>query len=68
MGKISYLMMGEVLATKYSNPGSPIINVQIDNTLITNTLIDLGASINVMTCSDMQDFDINAQTCKTLIL
>jgi predicted aspartyl protease len=48
------LMMGGVLAAKYSDPGSPVVNVQINNTLISNTLIDLGASINVMTHETMQ--------------
>jgi hypothetical protein len=54
MGKLSDLMMGGVLATKYSYPGSPVINVQINNTLISNTLIDLGDAINVMTHETMQ--------------
>jgi hypothetical protein len=54
MGKQSNLMMGGVLAAKYSNPGSPVVNVQINNTLISNTLVDLGVSINVMTHKTMQ--------------
>jgi hypothetical protein len=49
MGKLSDLMMGGVLAAKYSDPGSLVVNVKINNTLIHNTLIDLGATINVMT-------------------
>jgi hypothetical protein len=49
MGKLSYLMMGGVLTAKYSDLGSPVVNVQINNTLISNTLIDLGVSINIMT-------------------
>jgi hypothetical protein len=47
-------MMGGVLAAKYSDHGSPVVNVQIKYKLISNTLIDLGASINVMTCETMQ--------------
>jgi hypothetical protein len=54
MGKLSDLMMGGVLTAKYSDPGSPVINVQINNTLISNTLIDLGATINIMTHETMQ--------------
>jgi hypothetical protein len=41
MGKLSYLMMGGVLTAKYSDPGSPVVNVKINNTLIRNTLMTL---------------------------
>jgi hypothetical protein len=54
MGKLSDLMMGVFLTAKYFDPGSTIINVHINNTLITNTLIDLGVSINVMTYETME--------------
>ena len=47
-------MMGGVLAAKSYDPNSPFINVEIKNTLISNTLIDLGDAINVMTCKTMQ--------------
>jgi hypothetical protein len=58
MGKLSDLMIGGVLATKYSDPSNPNINVQIKNTLISNTLINLGDSINVMTCDTMQSLGL----------
>jgi len=58
MGKLSDLMMGGVLAAKYSDPSSPIVNVQIKNTLISNTLIDLGDTINVMTHETMEDLGL----------
>jgi hypothetical protein len=54
MGKLSYLMMGGVLIDKYFDLGGPIVNVKINNTLISNTLIDLGDVINVMMCETMQ--------------
>jgi hypothetical protein len=54
MGKLSDLMMGGFLAAKYSDPSSPVVNVQINNTLISNTLIDLGDTINVMTHETME--------------
>jgi hypothetical protein len=54
MGKISNLMMREVLTTKYSNHGILVVNVKINNTLISNTLINLGATINVTTRDTMQ--------------
>ena len=49
MGKFSDLMIDQPLLTKYKDPGNPIVTVHIDNHPITNTLIDLGADINVMT-------------------
>jgi hypothetical protein len=49
MCKLSELMMGGIISAKYFDFGSPIINVHIKNTLITNTLIDLGTAINFMT-------------------
>jgi hypothetical protein len=52
--KISNLMMGGVLATKYSDLGSLVVNVHINNTHISNTLIDLGVTINIMTHKTMQ--------------
>jgi hypothetical protein len=51
-------MMGGVLVVKYSNPRNPIINVQINNTLIGNTLIDIGFSIKIMTQKTMSDLGI----------
>jgi hypothetical protein len=54
MGKLSDLMIGGVLETKYFDPGSLVVNVQINNTLINNTLIDLGSAINVMMRGTMQ--------------
>jgi hypothetical protein len=47
-------MMGGVLATKYSDPRSLVVNVKINNTLISKTLINLGDSIKLMTHETMQ--------------
>ena len=46
-------MMGNTLAPKYSDPGSPIVKVKINGISLSNTLIDLGAAINVMTKQTM---------------
>jgi hypothetical protein len=54
MGKMYDLMMGGVLVAKYSDMGNPLVNVQINNTLISNTLIDLAFSTNVMKHDTMQ--------------
>jgi hypothetical protein len=42
-------MLGKVVTTKNTNIDSPIVDVYINNICIPNTLIDLGATINVMT-------------------
>ena len=41
--------MGKNLLAKYDDPGNPTVTVQIGHTQIPNILVDLGASINVMT-------------------
>jgi len=43
---------------KYVHPGSPIVNIHINNVLISNTLIDVGASINVMTRGTMEKLNL----------
>jgi len=37
MGNLSYLIMGGFLVAKYSDPGSLFVNIQINNTLLSNT-------------------------------
>jgi hypothetical protein len=49
MGKLSDLMMGGVLTAKYYDPDSLVVDRKINNTIISNTLIDLWATINIMT-------------------
>lgn len=49
IGKLSELMTGQPILTKYNDPGNYIVTVYIDEKPISNTLIDLGVSINVMT-------------------
>ena len=41
-------MTGCVSMEKYIDPGNPVISVQIGNVLVSNVLIDLGATINVV--------------------
>jgi hypothetical protein len=54
IGYLVDLMLGKILTTKYIDPGSPIVDVHINNICIPNTLIDLGVSINVMTKETIQ--------------
>jgi len=51
--------LGQVIYPKYLDPGSPVVDVHINGTIIPHTLIDLGAAINVMTRDTM--FKLNLQ-------
>jgi len=48
VGQLSDLMLGRVLFPKYLDRGSPVVDVHIDGIIVPNTLIDLGAAINVI--------------------
>ena len=54
IGNLVDLMTGNTLVAKYSYLGSPVVKVQINDISLPNTLIDLGASINVMTKLTME--------------
>lgn len=49
MGKLSKLMSAQPLLTKYNDLGKPTVTVYVNDQPTANTLIDLGAAINVMT-------------------
>ena len=53
IGQLSNLMLGQVICPKYLDPGSPVVDVHINGTIIPHALIDLGAAINVMTRDTM---------------
>jgi hypothetical protein len=44
---------------KYNDPGNPIVTVEINGISLPNTLIDLGAAINVILFDTMQKIQIN---------
>lgn len=48
VGKIADIMMGKTTIQKYLDSGSPIVKIHINGTEIPNKLIDLGATINIM--------------------
>jgi len=54
VGQISDYLSGNLPILKYANPGTPLITIGINNTLIGNTLIDLGVAINIMTWHTME--------------
>ena len=39
---------------KYTNLGSPVVTIIVNNTTIENTLIDLGSSITMMTTAVLE--------------
>jgi hypothetical protein len=47
-------MLGRVYMTKYMDPGISVVKVNINNTSISKTMVDLGAAINVMTKENME--------------
>ncbi|XP_059068565.1 uncharacterized protein LOC131859061 [Cryptomeria japonica] len=49
IGQLADLMLDNLTIPKYADPGSPVIQVSIGKITIPNTLVDLGAVINVMT-------------------
>lgn len=49
VGKLAGLMMGKPLISKYEDPSIQTITIQINQKSISNTLVDLGASINIIT-------------------
>ena len=54
LGKISELVIGKTLLSKYDEPGNPTVIVHIGNTQIPIILVDLGVAINVMTIETIQ--------------
>ena len=54
IGEKSECMTGQSWIAKYTNPGSPVVTIIINNVVIENTLIDLGSSINMMTTTVLE--------------
>jgi len=59
------LILGQGICPKYLDPGSPVVNVHINGTIIPHTLIDLGAAINVMTKDTMLKLNLQGSLRKT---
>ena len=49
VGALSDLILGREKPVKYVDPGNPIVTVQIQGCSFPNTLVDLGAAINILT-------------------
>ena len=68
LGKLFDLMLGQVICPKYSNPGSSIVDVHINGTIVLDTLIDLGDAINVMNKDTMLKLNLQGSLRKTTIV
>jgi hypothetical protein len=44
---------------KYNDPGNPVVTIEINGISLPNTLIDLGAAINVIHFDTMKKLQIN---------
>jgi len=64
-GKLSDLMFGRVIFLKYLDPGIPVVDVPINEIIVPNTLVDLGAAINVMTKETMLKLNLQGDLRKT---
>jgi hypothetical protein len=47
------------MPSKYNDPGNPMVTIEINGIYFSNTLIDLGATINVMTINSMHALQLN---------
>jgi hypothetical protein len=65
IGQLVYLTLGKIIVPKYLDLGRPLVNVHIKKTLIQNTLIYLGASINVMTKYTMLKLNLQGSLIDT---
>ena len=60
-------MLGQTICPKYLDPGSLVVDVHINPTMILHTLIDLGATINVMTKDTTLKLNLQGSLRKTTI-
>jgi len=58
VGKIADIMMGKITMQKYVDLGSPIVKTHINGIEIPNKLIDLGATINIMSRQIMEQLKL----------
>ena len=68
VGQLANIMLGKLITPKYSNLGSPVVNVSINGQFVKNYLIDLRANINVMTKNTMKKLKIEGLRATPTIL
>ena len=54
IGEMSECMTNQYRISKYTNMGSPVVTVIVNNISIESTLIDLGSLINMMTTAVLE--------------
>jgi hypothetical protein len=54
MGDLSALMSSKTPPVKYGDPDHPTVSVQVGKMIIPRVLVDLGATINIMTLETLQ--------------
>jgi hypothetical protein len=59
VGKLASLLSTKITTEKYVDHGNPIVTVFINKTPIANTLIDFGASINVITLETLNQMRLH---------
>jgi hypothetical protein len=59
VGALSDLILGRQEPVKYANLGNPIVTVQIQGCSFPNTLVDLGAAINILTMETYNTLGFN---------
>ena len=67
IGDLVELVMGNTLATNYSDSGSHVIKVQINGISLSNTFIDLGRAINIMAKYTMERLGLTNLRQNTII-
>eukprot|EP00253_Pinus_taeda_P002111 PITA_02111 len=65
IGKLSNLILGQIICQKYLDPGSPVVDVHINGTMIPHTLTDMGVAINVMKKGTMLKLNLQVSLRKT---
>jgi hypothetical protein len=65
MGDLSTLMSGKAPPVKFDDPDHPTVSVQIGKTIIPRVLVDLGATINIMTLETSQLLQFQNETRDT---
>jgi hypothetical protein len=68
IGHLAGLMTNTISMEKYVDPGIPKVTTIINNIQIPNTLIDLGAAINVMTLETMRTLQLINLQHTTIVL
>jgi hypothetical protein len=68
IGNLAGLMSNNISIEKYVDPGIPMVTITINHFLISKTLIDLGAAINVMTLETMRHLNLQNLRPTTTVL